>query len=102
MHATENIYFSPRIIDTTYNPFFLTLTQGARKKKLAFLAEGLDPPPLSLAEQGILYRFFSSFLCRIIYMIWKPANSDTENGMKKNRKMSPEKKIMYSGNGKNG
>ena len=45
------------------------------------------------AEQGILYID--------IYMFLKPANSDTENGIKKDQKMSPEK-IMYSGNWKTG
>ena len=30
-------------------------------------------------------------------MLSKPANSDTENGIK-NSEMSPEKKIIYSGN----
>ena len=34
-------------------------------------------------------------------MFLKPANSDTENGILKKFKMSPEK-IMYSGNSKTG
>ena len=34
-------------------------------------------------------------------MFLKPANSDTENGILKKLKMSPEK-IMYSGNSKTG
>ena len=54
-------------------------------KKLAFLAGHspkalTSPPPYQLAEQK---RFYAFFFIYGQYMFLKPANSDTENGIRK-------------------
>ena len=61
---------------------------GSTSKKIAFLdgqfAKALTP----LSPKGTIAIFF---LYIEIYMLLNPANSDMENGFKKDSKMSPEK-----------
>ena len=82
-----------RHIDRSFGQIMIELIKDPREhvKKLAFLAshsaQALIPSPYLLAEQGNLCNFF---LHINIIMFLKPANSDTENGIKKSKK-SPEK-----------
>ena len=60
------------------------------KKKLAFLPEKSAKAPADSKTLAVLCKFLLFNI--IINMFLKPANSDMENGLQQNSKMSPEKK----------